>query len=199
MANALAGSNVYVISDEIYRELYYTAQSPDSIASFYPNTIVIGGVSKSLSMTGWRLGWLGGDADFISSALILHGYVTTCASTISQKAVLAAAWTPEAETARQKARTIFRERRDYLLELVRNQLQLQSVTPDGAFYAMVNTSAFGNSMSVAEALLEEGVITVPGSAFGKESEGYLRVSFCADQPVLAEGVRRIGEALSRLR
>ena len=199
MANALAGSNVYVISDEIYRELYYSAQAPDSIASFYPNTIVIGGVSKSLSMTGWRLGWLGGDEDFIKSALILHGYVTTCASTISQKAVLAAAWTPEAETARQKARTIFRERRDYLLELVRTQLQLPSVTPDGAFYAMVNTSAFGNSMSVAEALLEQGVITVPGSAFGKESEGYLRVSFCADKPVLAEGVLRIGKGLSGLR
>ena len=199
MANALAGSNVYVISDEIYRELYYSAQAPDSIASFYRNTIVIGGVSKSLSMTGWRLGWLGGDEDFIKSALILHGYVTTCASTISQKAVLAAAWTPEAETARQKARTIFRERRDYLLELVRTQLQLPAVTPDGAFYAMVNTSAFGNSMSVAEALLEQGVITVPGSAFGKESEGYLRVSFCADKPVLAEGVLRIGKALSVLR
>ena len=199
MADALGGSNVYVISDEIYRELYYAAQAPDSIASFYPNTIVIGGVSKSLSMTGWRLGWLGGDADFIRSALILHGYVTTCACTISQKAVLAAAWTQEAERARHKARTIFRERRDYLLELIRTELQLPAVTPDGAFYAMVNTSEFGNSMSVAEALLEQGVISVPGSAFGKESEGYLRVSFCADQPVLAEGVLRIGKALSGLR
>ncbi len=64
---------------------------------------------------------------------------------------------------------------------------------------MVNTSAFGNSMKVAEALLEQEVITVPGSAFGKESEGFLRVSFCADKPVLAEGVRRIGKALCGLR
>ena len=199
MATALSGSDVYVISDEIYRELYYSTESPESIASFYPNTIVIGGVSKSLSMTGWRLGWLGGDDDFINSALILHGYVTTCASTISQKAALAGAWTPEAETARQESRDIFRDRRDYLLDLIRSRLQLSAVTPDGAFYTMVNTSAFGNSMKVAEALLEQGVITVPGSAFGKESEGFLRVSFCADKPVLAEGVRRIGKALSGLR
>jgi aspartate aminotransferase len=150
-------------------------------------------------MTGWRLGWLGGDDDFIKSALVLHGYVTTCASTISQKAALAGAWTPEAEIARQEARDIFRGRRDYLLDLMKSQLDLSAVTPDGAFYTMVNTSAFGNSMTVAEALLEHGVITVPGSAFGKESEGFLRVSFCADKPVLAEGMRRVGKALSGLR
>jgi aspartate aminotransferase len=198
MATALAGTDVYVISDEIYRELYYSTERPESIASFYPNTIVIGGVSKSLSMTGWRLGWLGGGDDFIKSALILHGYVTTCASTISQKAALAGAWTPEAEMARQEARDIFRSRRDYLLDLMRSQLELPAVTPDGAFYTMVNTSAFGNSVKVAEALLEQGVITVPGSAFGNESEGFLRVSFCADKPVLSEGVRRIGQALSGL-
>ena len=199
MANTLAGSNVYVISDEIYRELYYSSEPPDTIASYYPNTIVIGGVSKSLSMTGWRLGWLGGGDEFIKSALILHGYVTTCASTISQKAALAGAWTPEADMARRDARDIFRERRDYLLDLLRNRLELAAITPDGAFYTMVNTSAFGDSMMVAEVLLNKGVITVPGSAFGKESEGFLRVSFCADNPVLAEGVRRIGEALSSLR
>ena len=199
IAKALSGTDVYVISDEIYRELYYSTESPESIASFYPNTIVIGGVSKSLSMTGWRLGWLGGDDDFIKSALVLHGYVTTCASTISQKAVLAGAWTPEAETARQESRDTFRERRDYLLDLIRNELKLSAVTPDGAFYAMVNTSAFGKSMKVAEALLEQRVITVPGSAFGNESEGFLRISFCADKPVLAEGVRRINKALSSLR
>jgi aspartate aminotransferase len=199
MAAALAGTDVYVISDEIYRELYYSTESPESIGSFYPNTIVIGGVSKSLSMTGWRLGWLAGDDEFIKAALVLHGYVTTCASTISQKAVLAGAWTPEADNARREARDIFRDRRDYLLDLLRNQLQLSAVTPDGAFYTMVNISAFGDSMKVAEALLEQGVITVPGSAFGKESEGYLRVSFCADKVVLSEGIRRIGEALPRLR
>jgi aspartate aminotransferase len=199
MAGALTETNVCVISDEIYRELYYSTECPESIASFYPHTIIIGGVSKSLSMTGWRLGWLGGDADFIRSALTLHGYVTTCASTVSQKTVLAAAWTNEADAARQQARDSFRKRRDYLIDLLRTRLQLSAVLPDGAFYTMVDTSAFGTSMKVAEALLEHGVITVPGSAFGTESEGFLRMSFCAELPVLAEGVHRIGIALSKLR
>ncbi|HET6892821.1 MAG TPA: pyridoxal phosphate-dependent aminotransferase [Pyrinomonadaceae bacterium] len=196
LAEALSETNAFVISDEIYRDLYYAAARPDSISNYYPRTIVIGGVSKSLSMTGWRLGWLCGDKDFIKSALVLHGYVTTCASTISQKAASQGAWTEEAERERESMRQIFRERRDYLLGLINSELRLKAVAPDGAFYTMVEASAYGNSMSVAERFLEQGVITVPGSAFGKESEGFLRVSFCADKPVLAEGVRRMGLALS---
>jgi aspartate/methionine/tyrosine aminotransferase len=196
MAAALADTGVFVISDEIYRDLYYTAERPASISSFYPRTLVISGVSKSMSMTGWRLGWLAGDAEVIKSALILHGYVTTCASTISQKAALEGAWTAEAEESRRTARKIFRERRDYLLELLRNELGLRAIAPDGAFYVMADVSAFGDSMSVAEALLENGVITVPGAAFGSEGEGFLRISFCAEQEVLAEGARRIRQALA---
>ncbi|HKY27232.1 MAG TPA: pyridoxal phosphate-dependent aminotransferase [Pyrinomonadaceae bacterium] len=195
LAKALSGTNVFVISDEIYRDLYYTAERPDSISNYYPRTIVIGGLSKSMSMTGWRLGWLCGETAFIKSALVLHGYVTTCASTVSQKAALNAAWTEEAEHERKSMRRIFAERREYLINLIRSELGLKAVAPDGAFYTMMDTSAFGDSMTVAEKFLEHGVITVPGGAFGKESEGFLRVSFCADLPVLAEGVSRMREAL----
>ena len=150
-----------------------------------------------MSMTGWRLGWLCGDAEVLRSALVLHGYTTTCASTVSQKAALAA-WTEEAEEARASMRETFRARRDYLLELLSRELALHAVAPEGAFYAMVDVRAHGDSMSVAERMLGRGVITVPGSAFGSEGEGYLRVSFCADLPVIAEGVRRMGEALREL-
>jgi aspartate aminotransferase len=199
IASALAGTGVYVISDEIYRELYYTAERPMTISDWYSKTIVIGGVSKSLSMTGWRLGWLCGEEDFIKSALVLHGYVTTCASTVSQKAALEAAWTAEADAARRQMRETFLDRRDFLLALMRHELDLPAVVPEGAFYSMVDTSSYGNSITVAETLLSHGVITVPGAAFGSEAEGFLRVSFCAEKPVLAEGVRRIGRALSGLR
>ena len=130
------------------------------------------------------------------SALVLHGYTTTCASTVSQKAALVA-WTDEAEAAREATRRTFRERRDHLLGLLSSELSLRAVEPEGAFYAMVDVSAHGDSMAVAERLLEHGVITVPGSAFGREGEGYLRVSFCADLTVLAEGVKRMKAALGR--
>ncbi|MGA9996615.1 MAG: aminotransferase class I/II-fold pyridoxal phosphate-dependent enzyme [Pyrinomonadaceae bacterium] len=196
MADALRETGAYVLSDEIYRDLYFTEERPPSISDFYERTIVISGLSKSMSMTGWRLGWMCGDEAVIKSALILHGYVTTCASTVSQKAALAA-WTDEAESSRAAFRNVFRERRDYLLALISDELNLRAVAPEGAFYTMVDVSAHGNSMQVAEAMLEHGVITVPGSAFGAEGEGYLRVSFCADKPALAEGVSRMKSALAR--
>ena len=194
---ALKDHGAYLISDEIYRELYYTSTRPESLSDFYERTVVIAGLSKSMSMTGWRLGWLCGSEEVVTAALVLHGYVTTCASTVSQKASLVA-WTGAAEEARAAFRSTFRGRRDLLLGLFDSELGLQAVTPDGAFYTMLDVSRYGPSMRVAEALLQERVITVPGAAFGSESEGFLRVSFCADHATLAEGVARIKRGLSSL-
>jgi aspartate/methionine/tyrosine aminotransferase len=197
IADAVREHGAYLISDEIYRELYYTPERPQSAATFFDRTIVISGLSKSMSMTGWRLGWIGGEEAVIKAALVLHGYVTTCASTVSQKASLVA-WSEEAEAARAGFRDTFRTRRDHLLRLIESELGLRAVTPDGAFYTMLDVSEFGSSMKVAEALLEQRVVTVPGAAFGSESEGFLRVSFCADRETLEEGVRRIKRGLEVL-
>jgi aspartate aminotransferase len=191
-----SGSGAFIISDEIYRDLYYTGERAASVSEFYPRTIVISGLSKSMSMTGWRLGWILGDANVIRAAPLLHGDGTTCASAISQKAALAA-WSNEATEARRAIRDTFRQRRDHLLKLLRD-IGLRCITPDGAFYTMVDVSRYGSSLEVAEAILEGGVVTVPGSAFGSESEGFLRVSFCADLPVLAEGVARIRTTLKKI-
>ena len=197
IGDALRDHGAYLISDEIYRELYYTVERPGSLSTFYERTIVIGGLSKSMSMTGWRLGWLCGDESLVKTALVLHGYVTTCASAVSQKASLVA-WSDEAERARVEFRETFRARRDHLLALIESELGMRAVTPDGAFYTMLDVSEYGPSMKVAEALLEERVITVPGAAFGSESEGFLRVSFCADHDTLSEGVQRIKNGLQVL-
>lgn len=195
MANAIAelSPEAFVISDEIYRELYYSNERPGSISEFYPRTVVISGLSKSTCMTGWRLGWILGEREMIQAAHLLHGYVTTCASTITQKASLVA-WTAEAIEARRQIRATFHERRDHLLTELR-QADFRCVTPDGAFYTMVDIRNYGSSLSVAEALLNGGVVTIPGNAFGSEAEGFLRVSFCADLPVLTEGVKRMRATL----
>jgi aspartate/methionine/tyrosine aminotransferase len=190
MAEALQDRDVFVLSDEIYRDLYYTTERPASISTFHERTIVISGLSKSMSMTGWRLGWMCGEEAVIRSALTLHGYVTTCAATISQKAALAA-WSDEAAKARASIRDTFRGRRDHLLELIGAELNIRAVVPEGAFYTMVDINRYGTSMDVAEKLLEHGVVTIPGSPFGKESEGFLRVSFCAEKEKITEGVRRM--------
>jgi aspartate aminotransferase len=199
MAEAVkeSGSNAFIISDEIYRELYYTPERPASISEFYPRTIVVSGLSKSMRMTGWRIGWLAGDEAVMRAALVLHGYVVTCASSVSQKTALAA-WSDEAAVSRAEMRAIFLRRRDHLLGLLRDELGLRCVTPDGAFYSMVDVSKYGDDVRVAEAGLEHGVVTIPASAFGSESEGFLRISFCADEAKLSEGVRRLGEGLKSL-
>jgi aspartate aminotransferase len=191
------GSGAFIISDEIYRDLYYNGERPSSISEFYPNTIVISGLSKSMSMTGWRLGWILGNEAMIRAAHLLHGYVTTCASTISQKAALAS-WSDEGTQARSHIRDTFQRRRDHLLALLRS-VGLRCVTPEGAFYTMVDVGRYGSSVEVAEAMLDSGVVTVPGSAFGSQSEGFLRVSFCADLPVLTEGVARMRTAVEGLK
>jgi aspartate/methionine/tyrosine aminotransferase len=199
MADALGAiaPQAYIVSDEIYRELYYAPERPASISEFYPRTIVVSGLSKSMRMTGWRIGWLAGDEAVMKAALVLHGYVVTCASSISQKTALAA-WTDEAARAREEYRAIFHRRRDHLLGQLRDQLGLRCVTPDGAFYTMVDVSDYGDEMKVAEAALEEGVVTIPAAAFGSESKGFLRISFCADEERLSEGLRRLGAALKTL-
>lgn len=192
-----SGSNAFIISDEIYRELYFTPERPASISEFYPRTIIVSGLSKSMRMTGWRIGWLAGDEAVMRAALVLHGYVVTCASSVSQKTALAA-WTDEAASSRAEMRAIFHRRRDHLLGLLRNELGLRCVTPDGAFYTMVDVSPHGDSLKVAEAGLEQGVVTIPAAAFGSEGEGFLRISFCADEAKLSEGVKRLGLALKSL-
>jgi aspartate aminotransferase len=199
MAQAVqeSASNAFIISDEIYRDLYYNAERPGSISEFYPRTIVISGLSKSTCMTGWRLGWILGDESVIRAAHLLHGYVTTCASTISQKAALAA-WSDEAVAARRQIRETFHRRRDHLLAELRSA-GFCCITPDGAFYTMVDIHDYGSSLEAAETFLGGGVVTVPGNAFGSEGEGFLRVSFCADLPVLTEGVARMKAALANLK
>jgi aspartate/methionine/tyrosine aminotransferase len=198
IADAVRDHGAYLISDEIYRELYYTPERPESLSSFCDRTVVIGGLSKSMSMTGWRLGWLCGEEALVHAALVLHSYVTTCAATVSQKASLVA-WSKEAEDARAQFRETFRSRKDHMLGLIGSELGMRAVEPDGAFYTMLDVSEYGSSMEVAEALLEERVITVPGGGFGSEAEGFLRVSFCADHETLTEGVRRIKRGLESLR
>src|SRR6185436_9485543 len=121
IAEALIDHDAYLISDEIYRELYYGDERPESASIFRDRTIVISGLSKSMSMTGWRLGWITGDELVIKSALILHGYVTTCASAVSQRAALVS-WSEEAESARAGFRETFRTRRDHLLGLIEAEL-----------------------------------------------------------------------------
>jgi aspartate aminotransferase len=194
IAAALEGTGIWLISDEIYSDLYF-GERPHSASEFYENTIIVSGLSKSLSMTGWRLGWAAcKDPQVINAIQVLHGFTTVCTSTITQKAALLG-WTDEAEKAKASARETYKKRGEFLVDLFDKKLGLQATSPEGAFYTMLDVRSIGDDIEVAEKFLQNRVITVPGVAFGKEARGFLRISFCNTEERMAEGVRRMKEAL----
>jgi aspartate aminotransferase len=146
-------------------------------------------------MTGWRLGWLAcANSDLMKAALTLHGFLTVCTSTISQKAALLG-WTEEAEKAKAEAREIYQRRGEFLIDILQKEIGLRGTSPEGAFYTMVDVRHLGDDLEVTEKFLQNRVITVPGIAFGDEARGFLRISFCNTEERMAEGVQRMKEAL----
>ena len=195
IADVLKDTGIYLISDEIYSDLYFTDEKPRSASEFYEPTIIVSGLSKSLSMTGWRVGWVASSqTDVVKAALTLHGFLTVCTSTISQKASLLG-WTEEAERAKAEAREIYKRRGEFLIKLLQDEIGLRGTQPEGAFYTMVDVRHLGNDLEVAERFLQNRVITVPGIAFGSEAKGFLRVSFCNTEERMTEGVRRMKQVL----
>ncbi len=195
IAEILKGTDIYVISDEIYRDVYFTDERPTSISEFYDKTLIVGGLSKVMSMTGWRLGWLTGQAEVMKSAFILHGYDVTCTSAISQKAALMA-WTEAGEKAKQLSREVYRKRREHILKEIETKLELPAISPEGAFYTMLDVRSLADDeMEICEKFLQNRVVTIAGKAFGSETAGFLRLSFCCDEAKISEGIRRMKEAL----
>ena len=196
IAEALNGTGIYLIADEIYSDLYF-GERPHSASEYYDKTIIVSGLSKSLSMTGWRLGWAASSqADVTNAIQVLHGFTTVCAATIVQKASLLA-WTPEAEAAKQHARDVYKSRGEFLVDLFEKELGLYATSPEGAFYTMLDVRSLGDDLDVAEKCLQNRVVTVPGVAFGDEAKGFLRISFCNTEEKMAEGVRRMKVALAK--
>ncbi|MER3429577.1 MAG: aromatic amino acid aminotransferase [Blastocatellia bacterium] len=194
ISEILEDTGIYLISDEIYSELYF-GERPRSASELYERTIIISGLSKSLSMTGWRLGWAASKcSEVIKPIHVLHGFLTVCASTITQKTALLA-WTPEAEQAKATAREVYKSRGNFLVELFKAELGLNSTRPEGAFYTMLDIRPLGDDMEIAERFLQNRVISVPGRAFGSEAEGFLRISFCNTEDLMREGVARMKDAL----
>ena len=194
IAEALKDTGIYLIADEIYGDLYF-GERPHSASEFYDRTVIVSGLSKSLSMTGWRLGWAASSQPEVMKAIhVLHGFLTVCTSTITQKASLLG-WTAEAEVAKQSARDIYRKRGKFLVDLFAKELGLKATSPEGAFYTMLDVRSLGDDLEVAEKCLQNRVVTVPGVAFGSEAKGFLRISFCNTEERMVEGVRRMKEAL----
>jgi aspartate aminotransferase len=186
-----------VLSDEIYAHIRYRTGGYLSIANVAPDLreriLVVDGVSKAYAMTGWRVGWGCGPQALISRITAVQTQNCTQTATLSQIAAVAALEGPQDLLAERCA--IYRRRRDAGLAVLRQSRHLDVPEPDGAFYLFPRLTT-GDDIAVADALLEAGVATVPGSAFG--APGHLRLSFATDMATLEEGCRIIVAAIEEL-
>jgi aspartate/methionine/tyrosine aminotransferase len=188
-------SGLYVVSDEVYEDMVFEGEHV-SAASFgaADRVFVVSGASKSFAMTGWRLGWLACPPTLAGVATALQEPVTSCASTIAQKAAEAALDAGEADARALCA--AFRRRRDMVVEVL-GARGLLPVVPAGAFYALVDISRSGEgSLDFCKRLLtEKAVATVPGITFGPRSDRYVRIAFTINDADLRVGLERLAAHL----
>lgn len=183
---------IFVISDEIYSELIYDG-SHHSIASYSSlraRTIVVNGISKSHSMTGWRIGYVCAPSYVAEEMLKVHMYNSVCASSISQYAAIEALTNGTNDPLQM--RTEYKKRRDYMYERLVN-MGFDVVKPDGAFYLFPSIKKWNMKSSdfAMQLLRSEEVGVVPGDAFTPLGEGFIRISFANSLQQLEEGLNRI--------
>ncbi|MFN2459580.1 MAG: pyridoxal phosphate-dependent aminotransferase [Candidatus Velthaea sp.] len=184
---ARPGPPVWVLHDEIYRELTYVDDA-GYMAQVYPHTIVANSLSKSNAVTGMRIGWILAPAPEIDALVQTHAWVTSTASAFGQRVAFEIFSEPDA-LGEQAA--WYRTQHAGALAALRT-CGLQFIEPDGTFYACVRLRDGGDSVRAAHALVEErGVVAIPGRIFGETLEGWLRVSWVAKLDAFAEGLNRI--------
>mgnify|MGYP000867633006 CR=1 FL=1 len=192
IADVVREKDLFVISDEIYSELTYGRHhcTIAALPGMKERTVLINGFSKSYAMTGWRVGYLLADTRLVPQMAKLQEGIVSCVSTFSQ---VAAAEALKSRECVEWMRGEYARRRDILIDGINSIPGFSCKKSPGSFYAFVNIKAFGKtSDEFAEELIRNaGVVTVPGSAFGKMGEGYLRMVFANSDENLKEAVRRI--------
>lgn len=210
IAKVILENNLYLISDEIYEKIIYGNNKHYSIASLgeeiKERTIVVNGVSKTYSMTGWRIGYLAGSVDLVKVISRLQDHSTSCPNSLAQMAAIEALIGPQEEVKLMVRE--FDRRRRYIVDKLNDIPGVSCFNPAGAFYVFPNISKFlglkfkgktiSSSSSLASYLLSEvKVAVVPGIAFGEDN--YLRLSYATSLENIKVGIKRIREALRKLK
>jgi len=200
IAEVLKGTDIMVISDEIYAELTYGRRhiSPANLTGLYERTVVVNGFSKSHAMTGWRMGYVCAPQPIVAAMTKLHQFGIMSAPTTSQYAAVEAMRSGDEDI--EHMREEYDRRRRYLVENL-NRIGLTCFEPKGAFYVFPDIRSTGlTSEEFCERfLLEEKVAVIPGSAFGPGGEGFVRACYAASMKDIAEAVARMDNFLTNLR
>ncbi|HRX41982.1 MAG TPA: aminotransferase class I/II-fold pyridoxal phosphate-dependent enzyme [Clostridia bacterium] len=198
IVRVLEKKDLLIISDEIYSELTYGFEfrSMATFPSIRDRLILVNGFSKSHAMTGWRLGYVCGDARFVKHMFKIHQYALMCAPTVAQYAGIEALRNCDDEVSDMVGE--YDRRRKFLLKGVRD-LGLKCFEPQGAFYIFPNITSTGmTSDEFCEGLLrEEKVLVIPGTAFGDSGEGYVRATYASSMENIKEALERMERFLTR--
>ncbi len=193
IAQVVKKHDLTVISDEVYDSIIYDGRTYCSIAQIpgmKERVIIHNGFSKTYAMTGWRLGYIVAPSEYIEQSIYLQESLISCAPTFPQKAAIAALEGPQ--DCVKEMLNIYSRRRTIVIDGLNDIPGVSCYPTAGAFYAFPNIRSFGKSSEeFAVDLLKKGkVATVPGSYFGDNGEGYLRLSFAASDEDLTEGIHR---------
>ncbi len=190
--------NLIVFVDEIYEKIVYDGARHISIGSLpgmEDSTITVNGFSKAYAMTGWRIGYVVAGKKLSATLRKVHYYAVLCPYAISQKAAVAALTGPQ--DCVQEMVKEYDRRRELVLDELEKIESLSYTKPKGAFYVFPNFSSYERSDEVlaSNLLREVGVVTAPGSGFGKAGEGHLRISYSVSYEQVKEGMKRIRKCL----
>lgn len=200
IADVVKEHNLMVISDEIYAELSYDEKhvSIASLEGMKERTIIINGFSKAFAMTGWRLGYTVGNEEIIKAMTKVHQYAIMCAPTMCQFAAVEAL--KNGDNSIEAMRDEYNYRRKVIVDGF-NNMGLTCFNPQGAFYIFPSIKSTGmDSETFCEKLLQDQkVAVVPGTAFGKCGEGFLRVSYAYSIDTINLAIERIGNFIKKIR
>ena len=199
IAEVLRGTDIMVLSDEIYSEMTYGSKhvSIAELDGMRERTVVVNGFSKTFAMTGWRLGWMAAPAEIIAQARKIHQYAIMCAPMVSQRAAIEALKHCDADCAHMIEE--YDHRRRFLLERF-SQMGLRCFPAQGAFYLFpsIESSGLSSEEFCTRLLHSKHVALVPGSAFGDCGEGYVRLSYSYSIKHLTRAMELIKEFLKEL-
>jgi len=199
IAEVILEKDIFVISDEIYSELSYKEKhvSIASLPGMQERTILINGFSKAFAMTGWRLGYACGPKAIIQQMTKIHQFAIMCAPTMSQHAAIEALRNGDDAVAEMREEYDMRRR---LMVSGFNRIGLTCREPKGAFYAFpcIRSTGLSSDEFCEKLLYAERVAVVPGTAFGRGGEGFIRASYCYSTDHINEALRRIERFLKTL-
>ena len=201
VAEVLRGTDIFVISDEIYAELTFGKHPHVSIAAIdgmHERTVVVNGFSKTFSMTGWRLGYACGPAPILQQVTKIHQFAIMCAPTTAQYAAIEALRNGDEAVANMREEYDMRRR---LIVSGFNRIGLSCREPLGAFYAFpcIRSTGLSSDEFCERLLYAEKVAVVPGTAFGQGGEGFIRASYCYSTAHINEALTRIQRFLDSLK